>query len=213
MSRRITVFKPKMEAPLFWKEFLCTFLSLSDSCTHNMWPEIDMRPLPEGSELIWYTVAYLLSWFLVDFLFYNAAGVEQAAGKSWEGKECVTSQRAWLLMYRYMRKCWGALKLKSDARLSTQLGFKEAGRVVYCWDSAIDWESNSIVTQTVIFTAWSSPRGSRFKHSYTDHIKLKWAGMLSITNTCFSALRHLLCLTLSHIFTAGDLHRGSHAWW
>lgn len=30
-------------------------------------------------------------------------------------------------MCSYMRKYWGALKLKSDARLSTQLDFKESG--------------------------------------------------------------------------------------
>lgn len=131
MSARIDVFKLKISERLFSRESL----SVSFTCTHtrsSMGPEIDMWTLPEGSELIWCTVAYLYVIFGVDFPFHNAAGVEQDAGESKKGKRkwdrrCVIYQWDWLLMCWYMRERWGALKPKSDARLSTQLDFKEAG--------------------------------------------------------------------------------------
>lgn len=97
----------------------------------SMWPEIDMQPLPGGSELIWYAVAHFCVIFVLTFCFImqqvSNRLPERADRKRERDKEYVTSQRGWLLMCRYMRECWGALKLKSDARLSTQLDFKEAG--------------------------------------------------------------------------------------
>lgn len=74
-----------------------------------------------ASRLICFTVALL---YFSTFV-YHAVSREQTAR---EGKKPTCNISVWL-MWRHARECWGALKLKSDARLSTQLDFKAAGSV------------------------------------------------------------------------------------
>lgn len=87
-------------------------------------------PCPKGwFDMLWHSFIFVLTfWFIMQKV--SSRLLESADRK--RKRERVASQGEWMLMCCHMRECWGALKLKSEARLSTQLDFKGAGSE---WDT------------------------------------------------------------------------------
>lgn len=107
-------------------------------------------------------------------------------------------------MWRHARECWGAVKLKSDARLSTQLDFKAAGSVSEMLLRLWNWvrQEESMPHNGVLIV---DKNRSGFKY-FLQRSDLSYIS-LTLSSTNFLVMWHL------HLPTLAAGGSGSHACW